>query len=445
MIYIILIATLLRLINLNQSLWLDEAILAQVVRHLNLKQLLTTYLPTDFNPPLIYLVELGWTKLFGFSEISLRTPSVIFGILTIWLTYKISSKLLDKKYSILPPLLLSTSGLHTYYSQEARMYSLVTLGVTGSMWAILNLLKTKKDTLSYFFFTLVAVYTHYLAWFIVPAQLIYILKTKTTILKKFILLNLAILLCYLPWISTLITQLNNGSTVSQTAWGNVIGGADLKNLSLIPIKFLIGRVTLDNKSLYLSLLVPPLTLVAFLIYKARKSIFLVSWFFIPLVLITLVSQKVPVLSYFRLLFLLPPFYILITKGLLELKSKLHYPVITFFLIINLVTTSAYLFLPKFHREDWKQLTKTLSIKTTGQPIAIIRAVSSPLEYYYPKETLDYSNLNYRQLGSEFWLIPYAQSIFNPSLTWEKQIKSQGFSKSYEQHFIGDLTLVKYTK
>lgn len=445
MFYVLLGALVIRLINLNQSLWLDEAILAQAITSLNLHQLFSQYLPTDFNPPLIYLIELGWNRMFGVSEISLRMPSVIFGILTIWFTYKISTKLIAKKYSIIPPILLATSGLHTYYSQEARMYSLTTLAVAISMLAILNNLKKQTHRISYFFSTLTAVYTHYLAWFILPAQFFYLIKNKSTQIKKFIFLNLLITLSYLPWLPTFLQQLKNGSTVSQTTWGKVIGGPDIKNLLLIPIKFLIGRVSLDNKIVYFSLLLLPLFLTSYLFYQARKFKFLIFWFFTPLFLIFLVSFKFPVLSYFRLLFLLPAFYLIITQGILKLKSKFHYPLIIFILSINLVSLSAYLFMSRFHREDWKTLSQTLISKSINQPIVIINAVSSPLKYYYAGNLQDYASIDTNSLGNEFWLIPYAQAIFNPDFSWENQIKSNGFTKSYEQHFIGDLTLLKYTR
>ena len=94
MIVLILISGLiLRLVNLNQSLWLDEAINAQFVRILNLKELVFNYSIGDFHPPLYHVVLKAWTSIFGFSEISLRMPSVILGVLSIYLIYKIGKKL----------------------------------------------------------------------------------------------------------------------------------------------------------------------------------------------------------------------------------------------------------------------------------------------------------------------------------------------------------------
>ena len=74
----LLLAFFLRLINLNQSLWLDEAFQYKSTYFFSLKDLLTVYLPNDFNPPLSYLINFFFNRAFGWSEVALRLPSVIF-------------------------------------------------------------------------------------------------------------------------------------------------------------------------------------------------------------------------------------------------------------------------------------------------------------------------------------------------------------------------------
>ena len=57
MFWVLLLALGLRLINLNQSLWLDEAFQFKAIANFNLTDMLTVYLPGDFNPPLSYLIN----------------------------------------------------------------------------------------------------------------------------------------------------------------------------------------------------------------------------------------------------------------------------------------------------------------------------------------------------------------------------------------------------
>src|SRR3990167_3722076 len=180
---ILILALFLRFINLDQSLWLDEAIQFKAVSQFSLPDLFRVYLPTDFNPPLSYLINFGFSRIFGYSEMALRLPSVIFGVITVWLIYKLGGKW--------PALLLATSGLHLYYSQEARMYSLLTLAVTASFLAL-----RRRQWLNYVVVSLAAVYSHYLAWFIFPAQIFWIKKTE---IKSLFLAWLAIGAGWLPW------------------------------------------------------------------------------------------------------------------------------------------------------------------------------------------------------------------------------------------------------
>ncbi|PIP52208.1 hypothetical protein COX09_02840, partial [Candidatus Beckwithbacteria bacterium CG23_combo_of_CG06-09_8_20_14_all_47_9] len=231
---IIILAIGLRLINLNQPLWLDEAIQFKAISRFSLPDLFRVYLPTDFNPPLSYLMNFGFSRVFGFSEMALRAPSVIFGGLTVWLVFKLGGKW--------PALLLATSGLHVYYSQEARAYSLVTLAVTASFWAL-----KERRWLIYVLASLAAIYSHYLAWFIFPAQIFWVNRSE---IKRLLLAWLAIAIGYLPWLPVFLQQLAAGETVTGTVWGGVIGGVSLKNILLIPVKFLIGRISLENNFIF---------------------------------------------------------------------------------------------------------------------------------------------------------------------------------------------------
>lgn len=416
MFWILLLALFLRLINLNQSLWLDEAFQFKSTYYFSLKDLLTVYLPGDFNPPLSYLVNFGFGKVFGYSEIALRLPSVIFGVLTVWLVYKIS------KRKIWPALLLATSGLHIYYSQEARMYSLAAFAVTASFYFLL-----KKRWFWYTIFSLAALYNHYLTVFILPAQLLLVKRQQ---IKKLLLAWLGIALGFLPWLPIFLKQLAAGQTTSGTSWGNVVGGLSLKALLLIPIKFLIGRIAIDNNLVFALVMALPLLLTVWLVWRGVKSNkFFTAWLLVPLILTIIVSLKLPVLSYFRLLFLLPAFYLLIAA--VAPKKWL-----VGFLCLNLISSAIYLFNPAFHREDWRGLTHSL----TDQPVVIIPAVDAPLKYYYSGEVIyDVPSV------PEFWYIPYAEPIFDPDLSLRQKINASGYQEISQDHFRGNLTLIQYKR
>ena len=88
-ILILLLGLGLRVINLNQSLWLDEAIEILGVGENSFVTLLTTYSIGDFHPPLYHYILKVWDSIFGHSEIASRLPSAMFGVATVFFVYKI--------------------------------------------------------------------------------------------------------------------------------------------------------------------------------------------------------------------------------------------------------------------------------------------------------------------------------------------------------------------
>ena len=293
--------------------------------------------PTDVHPPLSYLVSWFSGKLLGFSETALRLPSVLFSILTIWVVYHLA-KTLKLKKPLIPSLLLATSGLHIYYSQEARMYSLACLLVTLSLYSLVKYLNKKSNLIPYTIYTILAAYTHYYTWFMLPVYWLIVFFKKPKNLKPFILSQLLVFLAYLPWLPTLTTQLQAGfqAALTQSQWAKVVGGLNLKALALIPVKFFIGRISFKPPWLYATIVALPIIAAVFLISKIiKKNTFslklFLTWLGLPLFLAIIISIKLPVLSYHRFLFLLLSvlvfyYYILLLffqyyKS--ELDAKLH--------------------------------------------------------------------------------------------------------------------------
>lgn len=134
---ILLLGLLLRFIAINQSLWLDEAIGALVVKHQTFIQILTEFPKHDNHPPLYYLALKAWTDLFGYSEIALRSLSVAFGVGMIFFIYKIG-KIISPKLGTLAAILLATSPFAIYYSQEARMYPMAAFLAAAAFYLFLK-------------------------------------------------------------------------------------------------------------------------------------------------------------------------------------------------------------------------------------------------------------------------------------------------------------------
>src|SRR3989338_8542208 len=150
LLFILVFALILRLININQSFWLDEA--AQMIES-SRPFSLQFALSSDFHPPLYHLLLHFWVY-FGNSETFARIPSVVMGVLSVYFIYKVA-RLLNIKRGLIPAVfLLSLSPYHIYYSQEVRPYMLFALLSLASVYYLL-----KKDGLKYIFVNILLLYT----------------------------------------------------------------------------------------------------------------------------------------------------------------------------------------------------------------------------------------------------------------------------------------------
>jgi 4-amino-4-deoxy-L-arabinose transferase-like glycosyltransferase len=84
----------------------------------------------DNYPPLHNLALFAAIKFFGNSGWGLRLPSVIFGTANIAVLYWLGTMTVGRIAGLIAAALLALSPLHIWFSQEARMYTLLALAAT---------------------------------------------------------------------------------------------------------------------------------------------------------------------------------------------------------------------------------------------------------------------------------------------------------------------------
>lgn len=372
---ILIFSLLLRIISLNQSFWLDEAIQAVISK----QNLTAINWSADFQPPLYYTVAHLWMKWGITAEWFLRLPSVFFGACTVYLTYIFTKALFSKKTAIVAALLLASSGYHIYYSQEFRMYSFFTF-LSLSSWYTLY----KKNWQLYALCNALLFYTHYFSFLVIIAQTVYYFFSNRYGQKQYIFSNLAAFIPFVMWLPTFLKQLQTArlAAIQLPLWENVLGVSFWKFPALILAKFTVGVASPDNQLLYgffvslvgviflmsiLSITHVPHCMFDDLLFKndARpkkyppntKHFLLLSAFCIPLIIAWLASPFIKVNSPHRFVFLLPAFYMIIAVAFLEIKNHVGARVNSILLTIiicNVYFSLTYLFNPKYHREDWRR-------------------------------------------------------------------------------------------
>lgn len=113
-----------RISDIHHNLWLDELTTAWVIEG-SFSEIFTRCWINNLSP--LYYISIYIPKVFvGYSEFSLRLPSIITGILTIPLIYIITYKLsCSKTLSLLAAFLSSVDSTLVDYSLEVRPYALV--------------------------------------------------------------------------------------------------------------------------------------------------------------------------------------------------------------------------------------------------------------------------------------------------------------------------------
>lgn len=465
---ILIIGFLLRLISLDQSLWLDEAINVLATQKFSLLEMITEYAKADFHPPGYFIILWIWTKLFGIGETVVRIPSVIFGTITIYLIYLLGCKIHSKTLGLVSALLLAINPLHIYYSQEARMYALATLAVSINILLLIKLIKGERlNTFFLIISNLFVLSFDYVTYFIFPAQLIFLIIYKQEIIKKWLIsLSLAILLG-IWWLPTFFSQLDVGAVTSEKlpAWKLIVGGFDYKALPLTFIKFIIGRISHPDKLIYVSILMPIIILFSFLLPRGIKFIkgsgryLLLSWIAIPLILATLISFIIPIYSYFRMLFVLPAFIILVALGVLSFESKLRYILLIAVLLVQIFSASVYLFNKSYQREDWKGLVNFLKFQKNYLVIFESSGTLPPFDYYadnslnargalkdFPVKD-ESSVIDLQDLPSiqSIYLVDYLVEISDPNRLVAKKLNQSGYKIVDTKDFPGVGFVYHYVK
>ena len=466
-IIIIIVALILRVINLDQSLWLDEAINVNNATNLDYKTLTLNYSLGDFHPPLFHVVLKTWILLFGNSEIAVRSPSIIFAIFSILLVYLIAKKLYDKKTALIAATLLATAPLHIYYSQEARMYMLAAFLVSLSVYFFISLIKSDKIIywIGFIASTSLMLYSDYLPYLMIPTYLLFIFLNRKKIAKStlvsFIPASLVILILLIPWLTLFPEQLKTGLSASSAspAWTQVVGAASFKNFFLTFAKFTIGRISLDNNLTY-ALLFAPVAMYVVLLFllslfrmsKNRSFIFL--WFFTPIVLGFAISFLIPVYAYFRFIFVLPAFYLIWASAINTVNWALPIRILlTLALIVNISSSIIYFVNPRFHREHWREATTYVKKESTNKTLILFESSLpfAPFDYYN-RESLDAKGAfksfsatqkevdltleNLVQNNDKIFLFQYLSGITDPQGLVFKKLTNLGYENISTKDFPG---------
>ncbi len=406
-------AFVLRVFRLEvQSLWYDEAF-SVYLAHFDLATI-TARTAADIQPPFYYYLLHFWIALAGDSEFAVRFLSLFFGVLTIPLLFVTAHRLLDRQSARIAALLATLSPLYVWYSQEARMYTLITFLLLLSSYALWRALE-QNDRRWWIIFALAniaAVYTHYFAFAIIAFQVLFVLVSsfgfpgfrlsnlKFENLQRAIAAFAAILLAFLPWTPFVIARLGQDASY----WRGALKLDEA--LRHIFINFTTGESVLEAQAQWLAagwLVVLLVGLLARLsvrvpfndptIQRSNAGInFSVLYLIIPLTFLLLLFSRNPKFNARYLMIASPAFFLLLAVGLAHASRITHHVLrFTFYALpfAFLLFTSAFAinnlyFDPAFTKADFRGVARYIEKNIApGEAIILTSGHLFPaFNYYY---------------------------------------------------------------
>jgi mannosyltransferase len=280
-----------------------------------------------------------WMALASEREFALRFFSLFFGVLTIPLIAVTARRLFaDGAVALIAALLATFAPLYIWYSQEARMYTLITFLLLLSSYALLRALarspaegEGRRWWLVFALANIAAVYTHYFAFVVIAFQLTFcvlrfILQSprKTSNFLPAAISFAAIIVAFLPWTPFVIARFGEDASY----WRGALKLDEA--IRHIFINFTTGESVLESQAQWIAAgwLVALLTgLLAWLLNREfavgsqRSAIaFSISYLVVPLALLLFLFYRNPKFNARYLMIASPPLFLLLGAGLAGLLS-----------------------------------------------------------------------------------------------------------------------------
>ncbi len=295
------------------SIWLSSQPLPQVVAG-----------GADTHPPLYPLLLYPWLRLVGSSPLAVRFLSAVIGTLTMPIVYILGRRAFGLATGGLATLLAALSPALIYYSQETRMYGLVTLLTAASVYWAMGAFQRSHSIgarLAYLLTTLGAAYTHYYGFFVILAEDLVIIpfllcRRRWSDLGPWLVAQATIALAYLPWIAVQSGFLSGKASARFEEWDL---GTALRIAGQTFTTFNAGLAVPPAAAWVIALLFL-ITIVAGLLALLRRHQpepwLVVAYLTLPLLLAWAVNPIMPFFYTRYLLLMAPAFYLLAAWGVM---------------------------------------------------------------------------------------------------------------------------------
>lgn len=398
----------LRLVNLGgQSFWWDEALSMLLALAPRIE-----WRPADAgHPPLYdYAILKPWLALVGSSEFAARCLSVAFGVLAVALAYQLGRRLFNPGAGLAAALLMAVSPLQWWYSQEVRMYTLVTCLILLLLILLVRVLD-RPATAGWPVWAAIggvevlALYTQYLsavviAWVNVVALASFAWRRDGRSLAKWLGAQALAVALALPFLLPALGQVTGYIPPNATSlgpvpfliqvWGGFTGGT---------LALLGSQPTYEALAVAAAVAVAIGTLLLLALDPARRrDLLLLSFSLVPLTVIFAIMWLRPGFHPRYVVMLSGPWLVYVGRIVAYLWQAAGWQrlaaagVAAVFLAVSAVAINVILASPQYQRDDVRALAQRLSSTLTADDVVLLDYPDYALDFYYkgpaPAVTLD---------------------------------------------------------
>lgn len=188
------------------------------------RELVQTLASPDPHQPLYLLLLHGWMEVAGDGELAVRFLTLMSGVLMAPLMYVLARRLFARKtrqVALWTCLLVAINPLLIWDAQDNRMYPVLAALNLASFYFSLSILEDRGDWthwLGYVASTTLALFTHYLAVFVIIAEnviwasLVWSLPQRQRRIGRWIGAQAAVALLFSPWLLRALTTVTQFTT-----------------------------------------------------------------------------------------------------------------------------------------------------------------------------------------------------------------------------------------
>jgi len=363
--FVLSFATILCFYRINaEGLWLDEFSSIRDAKHI-----------PSLLRPLYYVLLKFWMKL-GNSDTWLRSLSVIFALLAVFLVYRLGRRLLGEAEGLIAATLMSLSPLFLNHAQEVRMYALsACMGVAGTLFLAKALTEQTSKAPSHLSlagwcrFRLLAILTVPLnITLLLPDVLIYWLRfrQRRSALIRFGGWLLLLLLLWSPCVLSVLQGTSADSAYASHHASRRPPGLDeivrtLKFWTVWPFAVQTNAIAAAFYKLFTLLLAGLIGAALFQKHKSPHTLWIFGWLVLPLVPILGFSYlSIPIWVVRYLLFVSPYLFLILAAAISRLWRQWRLAAITI-VIFYLIAASGGLvrYYTVQDRPDYKFVIETI--------------------------------------------------------------------------------------